>query len=182
MAAKKKANRRKRTRVTKKTHQQVPDIAWREGARQWEVPAKVAHAEFERIRQRDGVVKAPVLLDENSDPVTPLYECFYKDADKDAARKHRLHLAKKLMADLVYVVCPENPDLGPSRVTVNVTTPNGRGYTDVRGALSVEETRHQILSEARRDFLRMRNRYQHLHELADLIRVIDRFLEDTVTS
>lgn len=112
------------------------------------------------------VVKAA--RNENS----PLHSFFEWD-DSAAAEAHRLNQARGLIRAVVAIYT--DPDKPAQRIKayVHVNETGAPHYREVTHALSQKKTRELVLQRAWRELRQWKERYKHLRQFADLVKVID---------
>lgn len=131
------------------------------------VPAQVAGEELSRIESRDGGVTPDVLVEENRPQEAPLHRCFTWD-DQEAAKKCRLHEASRVIRTVRIVQVDTDSGekvVTPAFVSVHRRETDRREYVAVIKAMSDEEYRAAVLSEALAQINGLRNRYAALREL-----------------
>lgn len=102
----------------------------------------------------------------------PLHSAFTWDNTR-AAHLWRLEQARHLIRVSVEYI--EQAPKKPMRVFVSLTTERKdgvKGYRDTIQVLTTKQLRQQLLEDARADMVLFRNKYQHLSELADVMRVM----------
>jgi hypothetical protein len=147
---------------------------WKQGARQ-KLSAQVVGEELERIRVEDGGLVTPErVVDEATDPESPLHDGFEWD-DRKGAVEYRLVQARQMLRSCV--IAPES-SMGASvaptiRAFVVVNANDSKGYTSISAAMSEKETRDQVVQRAMRELRQWRERYRDLAEFAALFEVMD---------
>ena len=124
--------------------------------------------ELEQIKGRSGgILKPEDVVEFASDPATALHDWFTWD-DSEAAAKYRLEEARRVIR--VCVVVLENPAGEPQKVRAHVSLPEDRklpggGYRSIQQVMGHEDYRRQMLAEAVREFVRVRDKHRSLREL-----------------
>ncbi len=136
--------------------------------------ARTASAEFARIRKRRGRLTPAFVVDAAKSPNSPLHSCFTWD-DRAAGRAHRLQQAAELIRS-VRIVFRADPDDKPRtiRAQVSIVGPRGREYVPFVHAMTVEDYRGQLLSDALRDLEAFRAKYRDLSALAVVFAAIEK--------
>jgi hypothetical protein len=122
---------------------------------------------LERIRAKnDGTLTPDLVLSEvEKDKSHPLRDAFEWD-DTKAAHQHRLLQARKLIVSVRVL----NTSNGPTTAFVSVRTPDkGRNYVPTIEALSDDDLRERLLSDARQMVESLERRYAHLKGMGDLL-------------
>ncbi len=132
--------------------------------------------ELEEVRQASGgVLKADAVIEYASDPETALHSQFTWD-DSTAAHNYRLWQARML----IRVVVKEAPaeDVAPMRVYVSMLEDRygetGGGYRSTEEVMTDKDLREQLLQQATLEFERWRDKYEHIHELAEVFAAMDK--------
>lgn len=129
--------------------------------------------ELERIRQKDGGVLNPhTVLKEARRKNSPLHDQFTWD-DSEAAHQYRLWQARELIRVSVTVLEP-NTSAVRTYVSLREDRQSGVGYRHLADVLSDEEQRQQLLDQALDDLERIRQKYSHLEELAEVFEAASR--------
>lgn len=132
------------------------------------------HNELKRIAKDapEGKLTAQMVVDAAKNEKSPLHGYFEWD-DTEAARKWRLHQARNLIRVVVqpYEALDSQPihvwqSLVPDRLS-------GGGYRTTESVLSNEAWRTQLLDQARKELIAVRNKYASLNELAKVWTAID---------
>ena len=145
---------------------------WKAGAR---APAgmkpEVVAAELAAVETAGATLRAEDVLRAAEDPQSQLHGWFEWD-DTEAARQHRLHQARKLIASVVVVYHQDDRETEP--VQAFVSLPDAPGYQPVAEVMAQPKERDELIEQARRDLVAWRKRYDGLQEFAELYRAIDR--------
>lgn len=127
--------------------------------------AAIAHAEFERIRQKYGRLTSELVLRETRErgKKGPLWWAFDWNL-KSAAQKHWLNQAGHLIRQVqVRIVASEKTGVPtPMRMYTFVREPHGGSYVPTVEALSDETVRQRLLDQALADIEAMRRKYFQL--------------------
>lgn len=120
----------------------------------------------------DGVIRAADVVAAARDEASALHPCFEWD-DSEAAEQYRLVQARALLRVYVEVSAP---DSSPTPVFVSLTSDRvkeGGGYRALADVMSNDDMRAQLLADAFRQFASMRQKYQHLKQLAGVWDAVD---------
>ena len=145
---------------------------WKDGGR-FAAPAQEVGERLEQIRARhDDDLSAEAVVDDARDPTSPLHPCFDWD-DTTAAEAHRRAQARAIIRS-VRVVNPGEfrPQRTPVYVSVGSATAGSRYVTTAR-AMSDDDLRRRVMSEARGQLRAWKARYGHLREFAVVVCAID---------
>lgn len=127
---------------------------------------KVVQDKLAEIYVRDGALLPKAVVDEASDPKSPLHAHFDWD-DEAAAVAHRLNQARALIRVAVKII----PAISnaPVREYVSISTmrktPTG-GYLATVDVVSDEERYSQALADAIKTLQQLQRRFGYLHELS----------------
>lgn len=132
------------------------------------VSAQVAGEECKRL-ESEGRLTPQDLVNESRAEDAPLHNCFEWD-DSIAAEKWRYTQAAYIIRS-VEVTIEQTSE--PTRAFVATISDGSRTYRDVGVVLKSADGREALLSNARRELLAFRRKYQTLHELADVFDAID---------
>ena len=145
---------------------------WKRGA---QVPLNPQDAgeELERIRVvNNGRLDAENVVEAARPEYAPLHPAFEWD-DGKAAVQWRIEQARYLIRSVEVVVDKPDGESSPIRAFVSVQRDEDRSYTSLQHALSDEELRTQVLSQAWRELEAWRQRHAELVEFAKIFSVID---------
>lgn len=138
------------------------------------IPAEVAAAEFERLKDLNGGELTPrMVLDSARDPESPLHKAFNWD-DASAAERYRLSQARRLISKLV-IIREGSPE--PAIVHVSLKTDEGRSFREAREVAKSEPLKKLLLQQAGKEFKAMRQRYNKLRELEKVWVEVDQALQ-----
>lgn len=136
-------------------------------------PSNAIRDELDRIATRHrGVLKPEDVVEAAQDPKSPLHDRFCWD-DTKAAYEYRLWQARTLIRITVTVVDDSNKT--PDRVWVSLKADRAQekgGYRKLVTVLSDARLREELLEEALAEMVYFQEKYQRLHELADVFRVM----------
>lgn len=139
--------------------------------------AQAVGEELERIRTRHrGKLRNLDVIEEARDKRSALHKYFDWD-DTSAAAKWRLEQAGLLIRSIEVVVEVAKGKARDLRAFVSVKRQGDRSYTSLADAMSDDDLRAQVLSDALRELQSWRERYSNLSELAKLFPAIDRHLK-----
>ena len=136
--------------------------------------------ELKIISEQNGGFLNPVHVVEFArNPSTALHDHFEWD-DSEAAEKYRLWQARAVIRmELTVIQKPEGEKEYPTRLYVSLPSDrrpkdeeHGRGYREIMTVMEDDDLREQLLTEARRDMLIFRRKYNTLRELAKVIAAI----------
>lgn len=106
---------------------------------------------------------------------SPVHEYFWKLDNQEAAREHRLLLARLMLASLtidVVIYDRKKPRTIQARAIMHSSGDGDYDYTDV--AMGDPTKREYVLSQALVELQTTKRRYQHLSELAVVFSAINR--------
>lgn len=148
---------------------------WKAGTR-FSVDPQTAGETIEQLREQNGgILTADDVVMAAADPEHPLHRAFEWDNDL-AAHNYRKATARRLLRSLVCSVTIEKQPRRDMQAFVNVQSPAERGYTSIVDAMGDAQMRMYVLAEARRELRRVRDKYEHLSELASLWEAIEKEL------
>lgn len=128
---------------------------------------------LDEIQQRDGLLRAPAVVDEATDPSSPLHEYFEWDDDK-AAAAHRVQQAHRLICRYEVVLVESNPTPTRAFVSLGSDAKAGGGYRPIGKVLSDADQRAELLQQAIRELQAIKKRYGDLQELAKVYAALDK--------
>lgn len=140
-------------------------------------PSKAMMEELIRLAKRHGGALTPEqVVEAASDPQSPLHSYFEWD-DTEAARKYRLVQARELLRFTVQIVAEDKP---PVRAFVSLEIERDQHvYRLTSDVLRHKSYREALLEQCRKDAERFVKKYRALEELANVIPVLEQFLEET---
>jgi len=125
--------------------------------------------------KEDGVISPEKVVDAARPKTSPLHDYFIWD-DGEAARQYRLEQARRLIRVVVDVI--ELPDKSQREVRVFVSLPSDRnadgGYRVMAQVLESEDKKKEMLEDALRELIRLRDKYDMLKELSSVFKAIDK--------
>lgn len=133
--------------------------------------------ELEQIRkENEGILKADLVVEYASDPNSAMHSWFTWD-DTEAAEQWRLHEARMLIR--INVTSVENEDESlPMRVYVSMEDDRynrqGGGYRSMEEVLTDVQLRDSLLAQATREFDRWQAKYEHLIELSEVFKAMEK--------
>lgn len=133
------------------------------------VDAQTAGEELERIYKRDGKVSPETVLEDNSLPNTPLYNCFEWENEK-AAHKYRVYQAQKIIKTIVAVSDNIEPE---TRAFVSVKNE----YHPITTVMGDVEMKDVLLKNALLELKNFQNKYSSLKQLAKVFEAIKEVTE-----
>ncbi len=141
------------------------------------VPAEVAGAELDRIRQQNGELRPDQVVAAARDRRSPLHHHFTWDPSK-AAQKCRLIEARNLIRAIeVYAVHIDGRQSPPVIAFVHIGGQE-QGYQSSEVVQSDDAMYAAALADAKRQLRGMRQRYGYITELVKLWQAIDRLLAE----
>lgn len=140
------------------------------------VSADVAGAECQRLDESEQGLSPVTLLDASRDERAPLHGEF-EWRDDVAAEKYRLDQAAGIIRNIV-IVPVTTEDAVPQASRAFVCTPGGKSvYVSMQSAMTNDDYRNHLLSEARKEMGYFAQKYRRLTELAGVMAAIDEVLE-----
>ena len=141
---------------------------WKSGARLMGDPQKVGE-QLARIEKR-GALTPKAVVDASRRSSAPLHD-YFEWRDDVAAEKYREVQAKEIIRSVELVI--EGSE--PTRAFVSVTVEGGeRSYVNVEAALSMQQTRDEVLATALSELRAFERKYNTLAELAEVLEAIRR--------
>jgi hypothetical protein len=152
---------------------------WRDGMRS-SIDAKVAHAEFEKIRKANSGNLTPEDVIAKAVPKrSPLHAAFNWD-DADAAGEYRKHQARNMINALVCYrkEAPKHP-IRMYEVTriVTATEPARKVYNTIEDICKNPDSRAELFQTVLNELVRCRRKYAQLREFSAVFHAIDELLE-----
>ncbi len=146
------------------------------------VPAQQVGEYLEQIEREEGAINPAILVDKSRDQQSPTHECFEWN-DSIAAEEYRVVQAREVMRFIVTVAeAEEEPrEVRAFYSVADKTEPSQTFYISRDKALADEEYREYILNQARNELESFRRKYEHLAELAGVVREI-RLLSEAVNA
>ena len=129
------------------------------------VTADEAAAELERIREKHGILRPEIVVDESREASAVLHRCFQWD-DQKAAESFRKEQARKLIDSIQVVIV--NSDVHYSvRAFVNVRPAEdaGRSYTPMTEVIHDAQMYADLLAQAKDEMSSFITKYSQLEEL-----------------
>lgn len=139
------------------------------------VSANIIGHQIETLQERDGFVTKESLLNSARAESSPIHSCFEWD-DKKAGERYRLHQAGQIIMNITVV----HEDLEQKPVTrafvnIQAESPKAVGqYIDINTAMSKDEFRATVLSNAIRELSVFRKKYATLSELSGVFAEISK--------
>lgn len=144
---------------------------WRSGSRMCGDPQTAG--EVCEALEREGNLTPGALVDASRDEDAPLHGYFEWD-DEEAAERWRESQAGHIIRS-VEVVAAGSTD--PVRAFVNIDAGDaGRVYVNVEAALSMPDTRDEVLARALADLKAFERRYRQLEELTGVLAEIGKLV------
>lgn len=140
----------------------------------YSMPAQAAGEHIEELDREHGHVTPEILLDD-SRPEGALLHPLYEWNNEIAAEKYRLNQSRKILGELVVVrVEHENvpeEEQQPVRAFVSVAKQNAPAiFRPVAVALSEEETKTQVLANAKAELDQMARKYAGILDFAEFLK------------
>lgn len=139
------------------------------------VSAEVVGTEIERLQKKYQEVTPEQLVESARSERSKLHRLFEWD-DTKAAEAYRKHQAQVIICALRVTVIEEEREPIITRAFVT-TEERSTGYVHIRDAMSDEEKRESVIAQAKRDAQWYMDKYESLIELADVIKVMKKFVE-----
>jgi hypothetical protein len=141
------------------------------------VKAQDAGNELERIQNKYGGIMPKEVVAESRNKNSVLHPCFEWD-NKKAAEGYREVQAREIIRNIVVVKVdhPREQEVKPVRAFVNVLVSendNIARYVSINTAMSKEEYRKQILTQALKELGAFKEKYSSLKEFEKIFRDID---------
>jgi hypothetical protein len=143
---------------------------WKSDSR-FPIGAQIAAERLQSIRARNGELTPRGVVDDASNPRSPLHPCFEWD-DQKAADSHRMWQARKLIGSIVVAEYDDQPIAKETRAFVHVSSDEPQ-YVPIEVAMATESIRDEVLNRARREIKMWRARYAAYEEFAHLVAAID---------
>jgi len=125
---------------------------------------------LQEIYEERGRLTARDVLEEARDPGHPLHARFEWD-DSIAAERYRLEQARQLIREIKVTFIPRGAtEVQSVRAYHSVADPEGRTYRPTQEIAGNPLMLKMLLSDMTRDWNRLRERYGHLVEFAEMIR------------
>lgn len=125
--------------------------------------------------KEDDMISPEKVVDAARSKTSPLHNYFTWE-DGEAAHQWRLEQARKLIRVVVDVI--ELPDKTQREVRVFVSLPSDRasvgGYRIMANVLEDEDRKKEMLEDALRELIRIREKYDMLKELSGIFKAIDK--------
>jgi len=150
-------------------------VFWKEAGTKFKCRPAVAEKEFARITERHGELTAEAIVSEARNRRNPLHQDFEWN-DGKAAEKFRLQQAGDMMRALRIEYLTDRGQKVNTRLLINVaeTKDSGTSYHHIKVVLSDREMRERAVDAALARLLAVKREYEHLKELADVFRAIER--------
>ncbi len=136
------------------------------------IPAQTAGEHLEEVKEKNGALTRENVLDSGRPEESPIHPCFEWDNEK-AGEEYRLIQANRLIRSVVVVRQDEEDEKHTAPAFVNVSVARTGSYISTEKALSQDDTRAIVLSNAIRELQCFQRKYQSLTELADVFRAIE---------
>lgn len=144
------------------------------------VSAEKVALHLQKLEKKNGEVTKQAFVDSARSERSPMHKLFNWN-DEEAAEKYRLYQARNIINSLVVTVIENDEETISTKVFVNPgSSEHTKGsYINIRKAMNSEDTRNQVLEDARREARWFMDKYKNLQEVADVISSIEDFLEKT---
>ena len=109
------------------------------------------------------------IVNKAKDESTELHKCFEWN-DSEAAQKWRLQQARLICCNLIYVE-PRKPEVAPVRVLYKAES--GSGYQPSKLIVRNQDSYQELLKRALAELHSFKIRYSCIHELDELMALID---------
>ena len=161
---------------------EVSEVRWKSYFPANGVDAAKAYKEIIRLKEKNNDFVSPELLVESAKKTTSELHPLFNWDDTDAARQYRLSQASHVLRsiEVIYIENPKRPTRAfeiayrkrsgdPKTVTLYATSEEVAADPDVHA---------RLVAEAVRGLIAWRNRYQALNEMRNLVRIIDKTVEE----
>lgn len=139
------------------------------------VPAEKVADHLRKLEKKHGEVTKELFLESARSERSAMHKLFEWD-DTKAAEKYRLHQATVIIASIRVTVIEEENEPIVTRAFVQCGQTPG-GYLNIEKALSEEDTKRQVLEEAKKEARWFVSKYESLQELASVIDAMNKFLK-----
>ena len=155
----------------------VYEYSW--SGRQQPVKAEKVAAHFKKLESKYGEVTSRNFLDSARSEKSEMHKLFDWD-DTSAAEKYRLYQASVVICSLKVTV-KEFEDDEPTtiRAFVNVSDKDSGSFINIKKAMEDHDKSGKVLSDARMELTRFKNKFNNLIKAEKLMAAIDEFLEET---
>lgn len=123
----------------------------------------------EEIAEIGEVVEPSEIVNKARDESTELHKCF-EWRDDIAAEKYRLHQARVMLGNLVFVYKDESVKQEPIRLMYKTT--ENEGYKSINLIMQKPDEYKALLNRAYSELQAFRNKYKMLKELKDIFDLI----------
>ncbi|MCZ2344372.1 MAG: hypothetical protein LC104_21640 [Bacteroidales bacterium] len=146
---------------------------------------EIVHQDLQALTVLPGGLTPSAVLNSARNPQSPLHRFFIWD-DTEAAARYRECQAYCLIRSIKVTIQPTGSKPVTVRAFVNIKEAEGDGtinfrhrgtYIPIENALIDEESKRQMLANARRDLAAFRAKYSTLNELASVITAIDAVMD-----
>lgn len=161
---------------------EIQEIRWKSHFSANGADAQKVHREILRIKAANqNTVSPEAMVDAARKPSSSMHKLFEWD-DSEAAQRYRVSQAQHIMRALqvVYVEAPKRP-----MRAFEIVTKKRRGvartvtlYGTSEEACSDPDVHARLVADAVRELIAWRNRYQMLNEMRNLVRVIDKVVDE----
>lgn len=137
----------------------------------YKVNAQTAGEHIEELCKEHGAVTAQLLLDDSRPEDAILHPCYEWD-DAKAAEKYRLDQSKQIIGNLVTVVAQEiesEPEIQTIAFVNTVDRNKTAHYQSTMVALSEEQTKEQVLKNAKIELNMFVKKYENLLNVSQLL-------------
>lgn len=135
------------------------------------VPAQAAGEHMEELVEKYGEITPQIMVDD-ARPDGALMHPMYEWRDDIAAEKYRHHQARKISSELIMVRVSVNdePLPDPVRAFVSVKPRNeSASYRPAVSALSDEETKQQVIANARAEIEAFERKYRGIIDIVPIL-------------
>lgn len=163
---------------------EISEVRWRDRFPSNGVNPVEAYREILRLKSENQNSVSPELLVESAKNIDSALNTLFTWDDTEAARSYRILQAATILRsiEVVYVSGPKNPVRAfeivqnkrrgdPKTVTL---------YSTVEEACADPDVHARLVAEAVRGLMAWRNRYQNLNEMRQLVRIIDKVIDELV--
>lgn len=129
-------------------------------------------ARLAELLRRDGELTTEAIITEGLKPKSPLHPQF--DIDPDTLLAEAYEHEAQYLRRVFYVYEPEtNREVRATVAVYTRETPEEQSFISTFAALSDEEYRDQVLTQALNEFLALRRKWSDLQEFARIFKAID---------
>jgi hypothetical protein len=168
----------------KEKKMEVENVRWRDRFPSNGVDPVKAYQEILRLKAQNNNSVSPELLVESARSADSTLNRLFTWDDTEAARNYRVQQAATILRsiEVIYVSGPKNP-MRAFEIVQNKRRGDAKTvtlYATVEEACADPDVHARLVSEAVRGLIAWRNRYQNLNEMRQLVRIIDKVVDELV--